>query len=177
MNSAAVCGFKKAFHAGVNLQTAAPGARAEFPRTAGSQESLPRGELMAIPENEMLHSEHFENLLNQAELSLWEPDGGNVGVGQALFEAGFSGWVGGARQNGVVVRQGVGAYVLGDFGEGLDGAVVGQAAALDMPAPTNGITKPRWQARLSSSNLCSFFWYWPVLRVCYFSPRSKRRAS
>ena len=52
------------------------------------------------------------------------PDGADVGVGEALFEFSFSGQIGGACENGVVVREGVGADVLGYLGEGLDSAVV-----------------------------------------------------
>ena len=62
-------------------------------------------------------------------LAFGKPDGRNVSVCEALFEFSHFFRIARVSEYSVMVRQGIGANVLGDFGEGLDGPVVAEAAA------------------------------------------------
>lgn len=70
----------------------------------------------------------MQHFVDQLKLALWEPNGGNVSVGEASFEAGFHCLVVGTGDDGVVVRKGVGSDILGNLGKSLNGAIVAQAA-------------------------------------------------
>ena len=63
-------------------------------------------------------NQQSQHLLDTLILAFWEPDGRNVGVGEALFETSFLGCVARTGEDGVVVRQRVSAHVLCDLGEG-----------------------------------------------------------
>lgn len=77
-----------------------------------------------------------QHFIDELKLPLWKPDRGNVSVGEALFEMRLLSRIAGARKDGVMVREGVGANILGDLGKGLDGAVVAQAATKEEKAET-----------------------------------------
>lgn len=57
-------------------------------------------------------------------------------VGEALFEVGSLRGITWTGEDRVVMREGVGSDVLGDLGEGLDGAVEAQAATEEEEAET-----------------------------------------
>src|SRR5690606_6877342 len=59
-----------------------------------------------------------------------------MSVCEALFEMRLLSRIAGARKDGVMVREGVGANNLSDLGKGLDGAVVAQAATEEEKAET-----------------------------------------
>jgi len=67
-------------------------------------------------------------LVDMLILAFGKPDRGDVHVGEALFEFGFLIGITRAGEDGVVMRERIGADVLGDLGERLDRAVVAQAA-------------------------------------------------
>src|SRR3546814_12937815 len=75
-------------------------------------------------------------MLNEVELAFREPDRRDVRVGEALLKAGLLGQVARAGEDGVVVRERVSAHILCDLREGLNGAVVAQAAAEEEEAET-----------------------------------------
>src|SRR3546814_4159952 len=85
-------------------------------------------------------------MLNEVELAFREPDRRDVRVGEALLKAGLLGQVARAGEDGVVVRERVSAHILCDLREGLNGAVVAQAAAEEEEAETGVETLQKfWQ--------------------------------
>ena len=89
-------------------------------------------------------------------LAFGEPDGGDVGVGEALFEFCPLRGVGGAAEDGVVVRERVGTDILRHFGKGLDGPVAAQDSAKKKMLVVRAVAS--WVSNASTNAISSSAW-------------------